>query len=45
MTQIDGLKGTVLERGAEGYEDARQAAAWQHRKPDRYPDLIVARQG
>ena len=41
MVQIEGVKGTLLERGAQGYEDVRQAAAWQYRKPDRYPDLIV----
>ena len=41
MAQIEGVKGVVLERGEEGYEDVRQAVVWHHRKPDRYPDVIV----
>lgn len=41
MAHIEGFTGTLLERGGDGYEDARQSAAWQHRKPDRYPDLIA----
>lgn len=31
----------LLLRGAEGYEEARLAAVWQDRKPDRYPDAIL----
>ena len=41
VAQIEGVTGTVLQRGEPGYEDARQAAVWQHRRPDRYPDMIV----
>jgi hypothetical protein len=33
--------GTMLERGDDGYEQARQDAAWNSRKPDRFPDVIV----
>lgn len=32
---------TVLRRGEAGYEDARQAAIWNGRKPDRFPDAIA----
>ena len=35
------IEGTVLWRGHPGYEDARAQAAWNARKPDRYPDVIV----
>jgi FAD/FMN-containing dehydrogenase len=31
----------VRRRGTPGYEEARRAAVWNGRKPDRYPDLIV----
>jgi FAD/FMN-containing dehydrogenase len=31
----------VYRRGEEGYEDARRAAVWNARKPDRRPDVIV----
>jgi FAD/FMN-containing dehydrogenase len=31
----------LLERGADGYEQARQAAVWNGRKPERYPQAIV----
>jgi FAD/FMN-containing dehydrogenase len=31
----------LLERGADGYEEARQAAVWNGRKPERYPQAIV----
>jgi FAD/FMN-containing dehydrogenase len=33
--------GTVLSRGEEGYEQARRAAVWNARTPERYPDVIV----
>jgi hypothetical protein len=33
--------GAVLWRGDDAYEAARQEAAWNARKPDRYPDVIV----
>lgn len=33
--------GRVLWKGDDGYEQARQAASWNYRKPDRYPDVIV----
>jgi FAD/FMN-containing dehydrogenase len=33
--------GTVLRRGQPGYEEARQRAAWNARKPDRQPDVII----
>ena len=35
------IEGTVLWRGDAGYEEARERAAWNARKPDRYPDVIV----
>jgi FAD/FMN-containing dehydrogenase len=38
---VQGVTGTVLRRGEQGYEDVRRAAVWQHRQPDRYPDMIV----
>jgi hypothetical protein len=33
--------GAVHWRGEAGYEDGRRQAAWNARKPDRYPDVIV----
>jgi FAD/FMN-containing dehydrogenase len=33
--------GTVLKRGEDGYEQARRAAVWNARTPERYPDTIV----
>jgi FAD/FMN-containing dehydrogenase len=36
--------GTVLTRGAEGYEAARCATVWNGRTPARFPDLIVQAQ-
>ena len=33
--------GAVLWRGDASYEEGRQAAAWNARKPERYPDVIV----
>jgi hypothetical protein len=35
------FEGSVLARGEDGYEDARQTAAWNARKPDRFPEVIV----
>ncbi|HVW17273.1 MAG TPA: FAD-binding oxidoreductase [Solirubrobacteraceae bacterium] len=36
-----GIEGAVLWRGDDGYEEARLAAVWNERKPDRHPDVIV----
>jgi FAD/FMN-containing dehydrogenase len=33
--------GTLLERGDDGYEQARRATVWNARTPERYPDAIV----
>ncbi|HEX3803895.1 MAG TPA: FAD-binding oxidoreductase [Solirubrobacteraceae bacterium] len=33
--------GEVLSRGDDSYEQARQAAAWNARKPERFPEVIV----
>lgn len=33
--------GAFHERGAPGYEPARQDAVWNGRKPDRFPDAIL----
>jgi hypothetical protein len=41
MALKDGIEGTLSQRGEQGYEAVRQAAVWQHRMPDRYPDVIV----
>ena len=38
------LQGAALWKGEDGYEQARQAAVWNFRKPDRYPDVIVQAQ-
>jgi FAD/FMN-containing dehydrogenase len=40
---VSGLEigGRVFARGKDGYEDARRAAVWHGRVPERYPDLIV----
>jgi FAD/FMN-containing dehydrogenase len=40
MTAAD-ITERSLQRGAPGYEDARRAAVWNGRKPDRYPEAIV----
>jgi FAD/FMN-containing dehydrogenase len=40
MTAVD-ITERSLQRGAPGYEEARRAAVWNGRKPDRYPELIV----
>ena len=31
----------ILRRADDGYEQARQAAIWNGKKPDRFPDAIV----
>lgn len=36
-----GFSGAVFARGEEGYEEARRAAVWNGRTPERYPDLVV----
>lgn len=33
--------GTALARGEDGYEEARRAAVWNARTPERYPELIL----
>ncbi|MHC3473600.1 FAD-binding oxidoreductase [Streptomyces sp. 7R007] len=38
MTHFDGV---FLTQGAPGYEEARLAAVWNERKPDRRPDAIL----
>src|SRR5690242_17078859 len=35
------IQGNVLWRDDDGYEQARQDAVWNYRKPDRYPEVIV----
>ncbi len=35
------LRGGAFERGQNGYEQARRAAVWNARTPERYPDVIV----
>ena len=35
------VSGSVLFRGTQPYEIARESGVWQAAKPDRYPDLIV----
>jgi FAD/FMN-containing dehydrogenase len=35
------IEGAVLWRDDPGYEEARRQAAWNARKPDRFPDVIV----
>ena len=40
----EGFVGQVLWRGEPGYEEARCAAVWNGRKPNRYPDVIVQAQ-
>jgi FAD/FMN-containing dehydrogenase len=37
----ESFDGAVLRRGDEGYEEARRAAVWNARTPDRFPDAIV----
>jgi FAD/FMN-containing dehydrogenase len=38
---MERFDGTVHRRGDDGYEDARRAAVWNARKPDRHPAAIV----
>jgi FAD/FMN-containing dehydrogenase len=35
------MRGRLLRRGEDGYEEARCAAVWNARTPQRFPDLIV----
>ena len=35
------LQGALLRSGEPGYEEARLAAVWNARKPNRYPDAIL----
>lgn len=35
------VHGDVFRRGESGYEDARLAAVWNAKKPDRFPEIIV----
>lgn len=37
--------GREFRRGEDGYEEARRAAVWNARTPDRFPDLIVQAEG
>lgn len=41
VRHVNAVRGSVLRRGATGYEAARRAAVWNERKPERYPDVIV----
>lgn len=36
-----GLESKLRRRGEDGYEDARRAAVWNERKPERFPAAIV----
>jgi FAD/FMN-containing dehydrogenase len=36
--------GAVFSKGDDGYEAVREAAVWNVRKPDRYPEVIVQAQ-
>jgi FAD/FMN-containing dehydrogenase len=38
---VGDFDGTTFERADDGYEDARRAAVWNARTPERFPDLIV----
>ncbi len=38
---IAGFAGMFFRRGDSGYEEARLAAVWNGRKPNRYPDFIL----
>ncbi len=40
-TMANAYDGTLLARGDAGYEEARRAAVWNARTPERYPDAIV----
>jgi FAD/FMN-containing dehydrogenase len=39
------MRGRSFRRGDDGYEQARRAAVWNARTPERYPDLIVQAEG
>ena len=41
MTHGYSFDGTLLERGAAGYEQSRLGAVWNARKPQRFPDAIL----
>ena len=41
MTGPGTFTGAFLPRGSDGYEQARLAAVWNERKPDRHPDAIL----
>jgi FAD/FMN-containing dehydrogenase len=38
---LGGYHGDALRRDAPGYENARRAAVWNARTPERFPDVIV----
>ncbi|MFB6441947.1 FAD-binding protein, partial [Streptomyces sp. NPDC056411] len=40
-TPATDLGTALLRRGAHGYEEARSAAVWNDRKPDRFPAALV----
>jgi FAD/FMN-containing dehydrogenase len=35
------LAGSAFKRGEQGYEQARRAAVWNARTPERFPDVVV----
>jgi len=41
MATAPGYAGEVLTRGEPGYEQARRAAVWNARTPERFPEMIV----
>jgi hypothetical protein len=41
MIASQNVHGRIYHRGETGYEEARRAAVWNARLPDRYPDVIV----
>ncbi|MEU8567324.1 FAD-binding oxidoreductase [Streptomyces pathocidini] len=41
MESGERIQGTVLQRGQEGYDEARRAAVWNELRPDRQPESIV----
>ncbi len=40
-TMANTYDGTLIARGDDGYEQARRAAVWNARTPERYPEAIV----
>ncbi len=40
-----GFEGAAFSRGEPGYEEARRAACWNARTPERFPDRIVVAAG